>query len=89
VPSPWPPLVSQPAAQPRRRPSPRLPQRPARLSESTLESFEIGYAPIAGTACSAHLTQVEGLRPKLLEAAGLVVSTQGRPKASTTASGIG
>ena len=47
------------------------------LSESTLESFEIGYAPDRWDGLLGHLTQVEGLSPELLEAAGLVVSRKG------------
>lgn len=47
------------------------------LSETTLESFELGYAPEAWDGLLKHLQQVEGLAPELLEAAGLVVPRKG------------
>ena len=47
------------------------------LSEVTLEAFELGYAPEQWDGLLAHLQQVEGLGPELLEAAGLVVPRKG------------
>ena len=47
------------------------------LSEATLEAFELGYAPEQWDGLLAHLQQVEGLGPELLEAAGLVVPRKG------------
>ena len=47
------------------------------LSETTLESFGLGYAPERWDGLLAHLQQVEGLTPELLEAAGLVVPRRG------------
>ena len=47
------------------------------LSETTLESFELGYAPDQWEGLLQHLGQVEGLSPQLLEAAGLVVARKG------------
>ena len=47
------------------------------LSEATLESFELGYAPDQWDGLLKHLQQVEGLSPELLEAAGLVVPRKG------------
>ncbi len=47
------------------------------LSETTLESFGLGYAPERWDALLNHLQQVEGLAPELLEAAGLVVPRRG------------
>ena len=47
------------------------------LSETTLESFGIGYAPERWDGLLSHLQQVEGLVPELLEAAGLVVPRRG------------
>ena len=47
------------------------------LSESTLESFGLGYAPERWDGLLSHLQQVEGLSPELLEAAGLVVPRRG------------
>ena len=47
------------------------------LSESTLEAFELGYAPEQWDGLLGHLQQVEGLGPELLEAAGLVVPRKG------------
>jgi DNA primase len=47
------------------------------LSETTLESFGIGYAPERWDGLFSHLHQVEGLAPELLEAAGLVVPRKG------------
>ena len=47
------------------------------LSETTLESFGLGYAPERWDGLLNHLQQVEGLSPELLEAAGLVVPRRG------------
>ncbi|MGA0020714.1 MAG: DNA primase [Vulcanococcus sp.] len=47
------------------------------LSESTLESFGLGYAPERWDGLLSHLQQVEGFAPELLEAAGLVVPRRG------------
>jgi DNA primase len=47
------------------------------LSETTIESFELGYAPDQWDGLLRHLHQVEGLAPELLEAAGLVVPRKG------------
>jgi DNA primase len=47
------------------------------LSETTLESFGLGYAPERWDGLLNHLQQVEGLAPELLEAAGLVVPRRG------------
>ncbi|MFM1900074.1 DNA primase [Synechococcus sp. BS56D] len=47
------------------------------LSEATLESFELGYAPDQWDGLLSHLQQVEGMPPELLEAAGLVVPRKG------------
>ena len=47
------------------------------LSETTLESFGLGYAPERWDGLFSHLHQVEGLAPELLEAAGLVVPRKG------------
>jgi DNA primase len=47
------------------------------LSETTLESFGLGYAPERWDGLLNHLQQVEGLNPELLEAAGLVVPRRG------------
>ncbi len=47
------------------------------LSETTLESFELGYAPERWDGLLSHLQQVEGFAPELLEAAGLVVPRKG------------
>ncbi len=47
------------------------------LSESTIEGFELGYAPNQWEALLKYLGQVEGLAPELLEAAGLVVPRKG------------
>ncbi|MFM7269413.1 MAG: DNA primase [Cyanobium sp.] len=43
------------------------------LSESTLEAFQLGYAPERWDGLLRHLQQVEGMAPELLAAAGLVV----------------
>jgi DNA primase len=48
-----------------------------RLSEATLEAFQIGYAPDQWDGLLKHLQQVEGFTPELLEAAGLVVPRKG------------
>ena len=47
------------------------------LSETTLDQFELGYAPDQWDGLLKHLQQVEGLSPELLEAAGLVVPRKG------------
>jgi DNA primase len=47
------------------------------LSETTLESFGLGYAPDRWDGLLSHLQQVEGYAPELLEAAGLVVPRRG------------
>lgn len=47
------------------------------LSETTLESFELGYAPEQWDGLLQHLQQVEGVTPEILEAAGLVVPRKG------------
>ncbi len=43
------------------------------LEETTLEAFQLGYAPDRWDGLLRHLQQVEGLSPELLAAAGLVV----------------
>ncbi len=43
------------------------------LAETTLEAFQLGYAPDRWDGLLRHLQQVEGLAPELLAAAGLVV----------------
>ena len=47
------------------------------LSETTIESFALGYAPERWDGLLRHLQQVEGMAPELLEAAGLVVPRRG------------
>ncbi len=47
------------------------------LDAGTIETFEIGYAPNRWDGLLRHLTQVEGLPPERLEAAGLVISRKG------------
>ena len=47
------------------------------LSEGTIQSFELGYAPEGWDGLIRHLQQAEGLSPSLLEAAGLVVPRKG------------
>ncbi|WP_320667566.1 DNA primase [Prochlorococcus sp. MIT 1307] len=47
------------------------------LSETTIEAFDLGYAPDQWDGLLTYLQQVEGLSPDLLEAAGLVVSRKG------------
>ncbi|MBW0167860.1 MAG: DNA primase [Vulcanococcus sp.] len=47
------------------------------LSETTLETFGLGYAPDRWDGLLSHLQQVEGFAPDLLEAAGLVVPRRG------------
>ena len=47
------------------------------LTETTLESFALGYAPEHWDGLLLHLSQVEGLSPQLLEAAGLVAARKG------------
>ena len=48
-----------------------------RLSEGTIEAFQLGYASDQWDGLLKHLQQVEGLGPELLEAAGLVVPRKG------------
>ncbi len=47
------------------------------LSESSLEAFDLGYAPDQWEGLLTHLQQVEGLSVDLLEASGLVVARKG------------
>ncbi len=47
------------------------------LSENTLESFRLGYAPDQWDGLLTHLQQVENLSVELLVAAGLVVPRKG------------
>ena len=47
------------------------------LSEATIDSFALGYAPERWDGLLRHLQQVEGMEPELLEAAGLVVPRRG------------
>ena len=47
------------------------------LSEATMETFELGYAPDQWDGLLKHLQHVEGLSPELLESAGLVVPRKG------------
>ena len=47
------------------------------LSPTTLESFQLGYAPDQWDGLLKHLQQVEGLSAELLESAGLVVPRKG------------
>ncbi|MEB3262572.1 MAG: DNA primase [Cyanobacteriota bacterium] len=47
------------------------------LSEATLETFQLGFAPDQWDGLLSHLQHVEGLAPDLLEAAGLVVARKG------------
>jgi DNA primase len=47
------------------------------LNETTLESFQLGYAPDRWDGLLRHLQQVEGLEPELLEGAGLVLPRKG------------
>ncbi len=47
------------------------------LSEITLESFGLGFAPDKWDGLLSHLQQVEGVSPELLEAAGLIVPRKG------------
>ena len=53
------------------------------LSEVTIESFGLGYAPERWDGLLNHLGQVEGLAPELLEAAGLVVPRKGHGEQSS------
>lgn len=48
-----------------------------RLSEATIDAFQLGFAPDQWDGLLRHLQQVEGLAPELLEAAGLVVPRKG------------
>jgi DNA primase len=47
------------------------------LQPTTIEAFELGYAPDRWDGLLTHLQQVEGLEPSWLEAAGLVVPRKG------------
>ena len=47
------------------------------LSEATMETFALGYAPDQWDGLLKHLQHVEGLSPELLESAGLVVPRKG------------
>ena len=47
------------------------------LSDTTIESFGLGFAPGRWDGLLRHLQQVEGLAPDLLEAAGLVLPRRG------------
>ncbi len=47
------------------------------LKDTTLEAFELGYAPERWDGLLQHLGQAHGLEPALLEAAGLVVPRKG------------
>ncbi len=47
------------------------------LSRSTIESFELGYAPDQWDGLLKHLQHVEGVSTELLESAGLVVPRKG------------
>ncbi len=47
------------------------------LSEATMETFELGYAPDQWDGLLKHLQHVEGVSPELLESAGLVVPRKG------------
>ena len=47
------------------------------LSPTTLETFQLGYAPDQWDGLLKHLQQVEGLSAELLESAGLVVPRKG------------
>lgn len=47
------------------------------LSEGTIESFELGFAPDRWDGLLNHLVQVEGVAPEWLEAAGLVAARKG------------
>ena len=47
------------------------------LSATSLEDFQLGYAPNRWDGLLNHLRQVEGMAPELLEAAGLVVARKG------------
>jgi DNA primase len=48
-----------------------------RLSEATIDAFQLGFAPDQWDGLLRHLQQVEGLAPELLEAAGLVMPRKG------------
>jgi DNA primase len=48
-----------------------------RLSDTTIDAFELGFAPDQWDGLLKHLQQVEGMAPELLEAAGLVVPRKG------------
>ena len=47
------------------------------LSTTTIDAFELGFAPDQWDGLLKHLQQVEGMAPELLEAAGLVVARKG------------
>ncbi len=52
-------------------------QKTRGLSESSLESFQLGFAPDQWDGLLTHLQQVEKISPDLLQAAGLVVARKG------------
>ena len=47
------------------------------LSDATMETFALGYAPDQWDGLLKHLQHVEGVSPELLESAGLVVPRKG------------
>ena len=47
------------------------------LQPTTIETFELGYAPDCWDGLLSHLQQVEAIEPSWLEAAGLVVPRKG------------
>ena len=47
------------------------------LKATTIDAFELGFAPDRWDGLLQHLSQVEGISPTLLEAAGLVVARKG------------
>ncbi len=47
------------------------------LLKTSIEDFQLGYAPNSWDGLLRHLQQVEGFSPELLEAAGLVVARKG------------
>ncbi|WP_414027498.1 DNA primase [Cyanobium sp. ATX-6F1] len=71
-------MVPRPAAQPGGASALAYLKEQRGLSETTLEAFELGYAPERWDGLLNHLQQVEGFAPELLEAAGLVVPRKGQ-----------